>query len=97
MFVNNLLHSKVFRTGVYLLLVTALVWIGWSVMSAHEQAQSPGEKNLGVAALAMMFFPVIAALGPAGSGCIVVSIVIVVHRRLRNTTPQSTSKLEIKP
>jgi len=86
---NTLLRSNVFRAGVYLLLLTVLVWVGFSMASAHEQARSPGEKNLGVAVLAMMFVPVIAVLGLASLGCILVSFGIVVHHRLSSSKQRS--------
>jgi hypothetical protein len=48
----SLFRSKLFLLGVFLLFLAAVMWLALSLTTAHEQALTPGEKNLGVAALA---------------------------------------------
>jgi hypothetical protein len=39
----------------FLLSLAAITWVALSITTTHEQALTPGEKNYGVAVLAMLF------------------------------------------
>jgi hypothetical protein len=55
--------------------------LNWS--SSVEQATSPGEKDLGVAVLAMIFGIPAIFFGLAGLLCLVVGVCVWVHRSYR--------------
>jgi len=71
-----------FRVGVYLLLVTALLWTAFSLLSAHEQALDPGQKSFGVAVLAIIFLPAILLIGTIAASMILVTASILAYKRL---------------
>jgi len=71
-----------FRAGLYSLLVTILLGVTFALWSAQEQAQNPGQKNLGVAVLAMMFLPAILLLGAFSVGTLLVTGSVLLYRRL---------------
>jgi len=59
---------------------------------AHEQAQTPGEKSLGVAVLGMVFFPIILVLGFGGLFCLIVSAIALVVARMKNASLGRTNE-----
>jgi hypothetical protein len=51
----SLWRSKLFLLALFLLSLAAITYVALSVTTTHEQALTPGEKNYGVAVLAMLF------------------------------------------
>jgi hypothetical protein len=71
-----------FRASLCSLLLATLLWIAFDMLSAHEQAQSPGEKSLGVAALAILCLPPILFFGAVGAGTAIVTGSVLLYRKL---------------
>lgn len=78
--IATLLRSSLVRTGSLLIGIATGLYglLGWS--SSVEQARSPGEKNLGVAVLGMLFGIPAVVLGILGLGFVVAGICVWVHR-----------------
>ena len=77
-----------FWAGASLLAFAAITWLAFSVLTAHEQARTPGEKNYGVAMLGLAFLPVILLLGAGGVSFLVVSSAALAYRKIapKNST-----------
>jgi hypothetical protein len=76
----RLLRSRSFRIGVVLLGVATILWLGLEWSASYELARSPGEKNLGVAVLGMLFGVPMLIFASGGLVCIIVSLVSVYRR-----------------
>jgi hypothetical protein len=77
----SLWRSKLFLLGVFLLFLAALTWVALSVTTTHEQALTPGEKNYGVAVLAMLFgIPLLFFLA-SGLVVLLLSGIVFLYRR----------------
>jgi hypothetical protein len=54
--INIMLRKRpLVLVGILLVAISAILYLALQVSAAHEQALSPGEKSLGVAALGMLF------------------------------------------
>ena len=51
----NSLQSWLFSSAALLLFLMALLWAVMEILTSHEQARTPGERNLGVAVMWMTF------------------------------------------
>ena len=71
---GELVRSYSFRLGVGLLTLSLLLSVLADRAISSEAALTPGEKNLGVAALGIMFGIPILALGAAGIVSLLVSV-----------------------
>ena len=81
---NEIMRSTGFRIGLLLLAVATVAAVSLIMTTAWEQAQTPGEKNLGVAVLFMFWLPILfLALG--GVGFLLGSTVVFVYRRWKTT------------
>jgi hypothetical protein len=92
--IGRLLRSPSFRVGIMLLAVTVVLFFGLEWLATSEQASSPGEKNLGVAVLGMLFGVPMLISGIGGLGCVIVSVFIWVHNSLfrsESDRPNSSS------
>ena len=54
--------------------VTVALLLAFEVLALLEQSQSPGEKDLGVGVLGMIFLIPALILGISGVGCLVVGV-----------------------
>ena len=73
-------RSTGFRIGFLLLALAAVATVGLMLTTGWEQAQTPGEKNLGVAVLFMFWLPILFLA--AGGVCFLLgSTVVLVYRR----------------
>jgi len=79
----TLLRSTSFRIGLFLLVLAALSVLGLFVTTDREQALSPGEKSLGVAALFILWSLPIASLGILGVCFLVASTTMFLYRKFR--------------
>jgi hypothetical protein len=68
-------------TGWILVGLSAVLFVALELSSRWEQAKTPGEKNMGVAALSMAFGIPMVISGLAGLLCLIVSILMFVYRR----------------
>ncbi len=77
-----------FWTGASLLALAAITWLAFSMLTAHELARTPGEKDYGVAVLGIAFLPVILLLGAGGVSFLMVSSVALAYRKIapKNST-----------
>jgi hypothetical protein len=85
-------RSTGFRIGLFLLFLAALSVLGLMLTTAREQALTPGEKNLGVAALFMFWSLPVMFFGAGGVCFLVVSTTIFLYRkfgRQGSPTPRS--------
>ena len=73
--------------GCFFLVIAAALYIVLIRATAAEQALTPGEKSLGVAALAIPYALPFFALAAAGTLCIFLSLLIATIRRFRRTNP----------
>src|SRR5258708_6830135 len=80
--IGRLLRSPSFGIGNVLLALTAVLFLGLAWSAASEQAHSPGEKNLGVAVLGMLFGIPMLICGFCGFGCVIVSMFIWIYQSL---------------
>ena len=71
-----MLRSIGFRIGLLLLSLAALSVLGLMLTTARDQALTPGEKNLGVAALFMFWSLPVLFFGAGGVSFLVVSTTI---------------------
>jgi hypothetical protein len=87
----SLWRSKLFLVGVFMLLLAAIMWVALSVTTTHEQGLTPGEKSLGVAALAMLFGIPLVFFGGSGLGILFLSVVLFLYRKFarHNRLPPS--------
>lgn len=69
-------------TGWVLLGLSGLFFLALEVSTWWEQSRTPGEKNLGVAALAIMFGLPMLACAAAGSLILLIAALASVYRRL---------------
>jgi hypothetical protein len=93
----SLFRSKLFLLGVFLLFLAAVMWLALSLTTAHEQALTPGEKNLGVAALAMLFGLPLLFFGASGVGVLLLSIVLFLYRKFsRRGQPQPMALIDTR-
>jgi len=68
--------------GVLLLVVSFLLYGALELTTSWEQARTPGERNLGVAVLGMIFgFPMLLT-GVSAIACLIVGIIAWIYRRL---------------
>jgi len=77
----RLLRSKAFRAGLFLLFLSALMWLGLVITTAHEQALTPGEKSLGVAALGILWGLPLVFFGAAGTCVLLFSFSVFLFRK----------------
>jgi len=75
--------SALFKIGVLLLVLSASSWLALIITTAQEQARTPGEKNLGVAVLGMIWGLPMLAFGASGVCVLLVDSVLFLYRRLR--------------
>ena len=71
----RLLRSHSFRTGLVLLGVATILWLGLEWSASYEQAPTPGEKNLGVAVLGVLFGIATVIFAVGGAVCVIASLV----------------------
>jgi len=76
-------RSALFKIGVLLLVLSASSWLALIITTAQEQARTPGEKNLGVACLGMIWGLPMLAFGASGVCVLLVHSVLFLYRRLR--------------
>jgi hypothetical protein len=74
-------QSALFKIGVLLLVLAACAWLGLTITTAREQALTPGEKNLGVAVLGMIWGLPMLAFGATGVCLLLVHSVVFLYRR----------------
>lgn len=82
---GELVRSYSFRLGVGLLALSLLLSVLADRAISSEAALTPGEKNLGVAVLGIMFGIPILALGAAGIVSLLVSVGIRIKRAHSST------------
>jgi len=58
------------------------------ILAAHEQARTPGERNLGVAVIWMTFQIPIWILEFAGVGCLILGALVFAYRRILTPKPK---------
>jgi hypothetical protein len=68
--------------GILLVAISAILYLALEISVAREQALSPGEKSLGVAALGMLFGIPMILTGAAGVLFLAFSGLCAVYRRL---------------
>jgi hypothetical protein len=68
--------------GILLVAISAILYLALEISAAREQALSPGEKSLGVAALGMLFGIPMILTGAAGVLFLAFSGFRAVYRRL---------------
>ena len=78
-----MLRSTGFRIGLFLLALAALSVFGLMLTTSREQALTPGEKNLGVAALFILWSLPVWFFGVAGVCFLLVSTSVFLYRKLR--------------
>jgi len=66
-----------------LLVLSAGAWLGLTISIAREQALTPGEKNLGVAVLGMIWGLPMLAFGTSGVCVLLAHSVMFLYRRVR--------------
>ena len=76
---------RFFKIGVLLLVLSASSWLALIITTAQEQARTPGEKNLGVAVLGMIWGLPMLAFGAGGVSVLLVHSVLFLYRRFRPT------------
>jgi hypothetical protein len=76
------LQSWLFLSGVALLLLMALLSGVASNLAAHDQARSPGVRNLGVAATWLAFEIPIWILEFAGLSCLILAALVSIFRSI---------------
>jgi ABC-type amino acid transport system permease subunit len=74
-------RSALFKIGVLLLLLSVSSWLALIITTAHEQAQTPGEKSLGVAVLGLIWGLPMLAFGAGGIAVLLVHSVLFLYRR----------------
>jgi len=67
---------RFFKIGVLLLVLSASSWLALIITTAQEQARTPGEKNLGVAVLGMIWGLPMLAFGAGGVSVLLVHSVL---------------------
>ena len=77
----RLLRSKTFLTGLFLLFLSALMWLGLLITTAREQALTPGERSLGVAGLFILWMMPLVLFAASGLCVLLVSIGLFLYRR----------------
>jgi hypothetical protein len=86
-------QSKLFKVSVALLLLAVFAWFGLTITTAHEQARTPGERNLGVAVLGMIWGLPVLLFGASGALLLLVHLALFSLRkfsrmeRLRRSKP----------
>src|SRR6185312_4505350 len=81
----RLIRGTGFRIGLLLLALAAVSTVGLILTTGWEQAQTPGEKNLGVAVL-FMFWGVPTLFLAGGGMCFLLgSTVVFIYRRWKKT------------
>jgi len=88
----TLLRSVGFRIGLLLLGLAALSVLGLTLTTLWEQELNPGEKNLGVAALFVLWSLPVLFFGVAGVCFLLVSTTVFLHRRVRRRGSPLTAK-----
>ena len=86
----RLVRSTGFRIGLLLLGLAAFLFLGLMVTTSWEQAKTPGEKNLGVAALFILWSLPVAFFGLLGTCLLLVSTVVFLYRRFRKRSSDPT-------
>ena len=81
-----MLRSAGFRVGLLLLFLGALSVLGLIWTTEQEQALTPGEKSLGVAALFMFWSLPVLFFGAAGVCSLMVSTALFLYRKFRRQT-----------
>ena len=76
-------RSALFKIGALLLVLSACAWLGLTITTAREQALTPGEKNLGVAALGIFWGLPMLAFAATGVCLLLVHSVLFLYRRFR--------------
>ena len=84
----NSLQSWLFSSAALLLFLMALLWTVMEILAAHEQARTPGERNLGVAVIWMTFQIPIWILEFAGVGCLILGALVFAYRRILTPKPK---------
>jgi hypothetical protein len=74
------------HTGFTLVAVSTIFYLALQVSAAREQALSPGEKSLGVAALGMVFGIPFIVTGAAGLGLLAFAALLAAYRRFQTET-----------
>ena len=69
------------RDGILLLGCATVLWLFFERLADNEQAQAPGEKDLGIGVLGILFLIPTVILATAGFGCLITSLFIAVRRR----------------
>ena len=86
--VSNTTPKTAALIGVGLIALSGLLYIALEITTKWEQAQSPGEKSLGVAVLAMMFgIPMLLCAGAGVLSFVVGGFVAALNRIRRYPTP----------
>jgi hypothetical protein len=73
-------ESKLFKVAVALLLLAVFFWLVLTITTAHEQARSPGERNLGVAVLGMTWGTPMLLFGASGILLLLTHIALFPYR-----------------
>jgi hypothetical protein len=76
-------QSTLFKIGALLLVLALCAWLGLTISTAREQALTPGEKNLGVAVLGIIWGLPMLAFGASGVCVLLVHSVVFLYRRFR--------------
>jgi hypothetical protein len=79
----SLWQSRLFKIGALLLVLSLFAWLGLTISTAREQALTPGEKNLGVAVLGIIWGLPMLAFGASGVCVLLVHSVVFLYRRFR--------------
>jgi hypothetical protein len=91
----SLLRSFVFRIGILFLILAIAMWIALSLSTAHEQALTPGEKSLGVAALAMLLGVPALVFGSISVLCLIFSLAVAGYRKLASRKRATASPSQL--
>jgi EamA domain-containing membrane protein RarD len=74
-------ESELFKVAVALLLLAVFSWLVLTITTAHEQARSPGETNLGVAVLGMIWGMPMLLFGASGTFLLVTHLALFSYRK----------------
>ena len=74
-------HRALIWVGIVFAVISAVLYIALQISVTREQALSPGEKSLGVAALGMLFGIPMIIFGLGAIVCLAVGVSIAVRRK----------------
>lgn len=74
-------RSRLFLTGLSLLLLAAMMVLGLVITTAREQALTPGERSLGVAALAILWMMPLLLFAASGVVISITSVSMFLYRK----------------